>query len=105
MPTFPNVPTVAESTLAGFEFVNWSALVAPRGAPQIIISKLQGETAKILGQADVKERLLTQGAEPTASTADELRNVMLRDSEIIGKLIKACPGCCCGQTCGGMCLE
>jgi tripartite-type tricarboxylate transporter receptor subunit TctC len=63
----PDVPTVAESGLPGFEASSWFGLLAPAGTPKEIVTKLNGEVAKWLATPDAREKLAAQGA--IASTA------------------------------------
>ena len=71
-PTLPDVPTVAESGVAGFQFNEWQAILAPRGTPADIIMKLNAETNKVLALPDVKERMAGLGAEPAGGTPEQL---------------------------------
>jgi tripartite-type tricarboxylate transporter receptor subunit TctC len=68
----PDIPTIAESGLPGFEAVSWFALFAPAGTPKPVVDKLQAEVGKILKSADISKRLIDIGLEPVGSTADEL---------------------------------
>jgi tripartite-type tricarboxylate transporter receptor subunit TctC len=68
----PEIPTIAESGLPGFEAVSWFALFAPAGTPIPIVDKLQAEVSKILKSGDISRRLIDIGLEPVGSTADEL---------------------------------
>jgi tripartite-type tricarboxylate transporter receptor subunit TctC len=68
----PDIPTIAESGLPGFEAVSWFALFAPANTPRPVVDKLQGEVAKILKSPEVARKLTEQGLEPIASTPDEL---------------------------------
>ena len=83
----PNVPTFSE-TLPGVEFNNWTALFTRAGTPRAIVDKLNAETVRILKLPDVKERFLGLGAEPTASTPEDLGVTMKKDAELWGKVIK-----------------
>lgn len=83
----PNVPTFNE-TLPGVEFNNWTALFTRAGTPRAIVYKLNAEAIRILNLPDVKERFLGLGAEPTASTPEELGVTMKKDAELWGKVIK-----------------
>jgi tripartite-type tricarboxylate transporter receptor subunit TctC len=67
----PEVPTFAESGLAGFEANSWWAILAPAGTPPEIIARLNAELVKILQSAYVKERFAGVGAEPAPSTPEE----------------------------------
>lgn len=66
----PDIPTVAESGMTGFEFVSWYGLWAPKSLPPELVAKLQSEVAKIVALPDVKQRLEMQGFEPVGSTTD-----------------------------------
>ena len=68
----PDIPTLAESGLPGFEAVSWFALFAPANTPRPIVDKLQGEVSKILKAPDVSKKLLDLGLDPVGSTPDEL---------------------------------
>jgi tripartite-type tricarboxylate transporter receptor subunit TctC len=64
----PEIPTVAESGMNGFELVSWYGLWGPKGLPPDIAAKLQAQAASIVAEADVKERMATLGFEPVGST-------------------------------------
>ena len=64
----PEVPTVAESGLPGYEVALWMGILAPAATPGAIVAKLNREIAAMLGTADMKEALVAQGLEPGAST-------------------------------------
>jgi tripartite-type tricarboxylate transporter receptor subunit TctC len=69
---FPDVPTVSESGLSGYEFNSWFALMAPAGTPLAIAQRLHQEVVKALGDAAVREQLLAQGLTPRGASPDEL---------------------------------
>ena len=69
---FPDVPTVSESGLPGFEFTSWFALMAPAHTPKPIIGRLNDEVRKALADPDVRERLNDQGLTIQGSSAEEL---------------------------------
>jgi len=70
-PVAPEVPTVAESALPGFEFYLWQAVLAPAGMPHAVMARLNGAVNTVLTQADTKERFVSMGAEPTPSTPQQ----------------------------------
>jgi tripartite-type tricarboxylate transporter receptor subunit TctC len=70
-PLFPNLPTVAESALPGFESVGWFGLLAPPETPAPIVAKLNAEVVGLLGTPAVRERLAALGAEPQPQTPAE----------------------------------
>ena len=70
-PTFPDVPTVAEQGLPGFEAVLHYGIVAPAGTPRAVIDKLNAALRQALNEADVHDRIILEGAEPLATTPEE----------------------------------
>lgn len=71
-PAMPEVPTVAESGVPGFDVSEWLGLLAPAGTPPAVVSRLQEAVARALAIPEVSERLRTLGAEPVGSTPQEL---------------------------------
>lgn len=84
----PDVPTVAESGLPGFENTGWFGLLAPAGTPQGILSKIQIDTAKVLAESDTKARLYVQGMSPVGNTAAEFAKAMDAESEHWARVVK-----------------
>ena len=72
LPALPEVPTSAELGLKGYESSAWFGLVAPRGTPRPIVDKLNGEVVAAMADRAVRERFVEFGAEPMATTPDEL---------------------------------
>jgi tripartite-type tricarboxylate transporter receptor subunit TctC len=68
----PDIPTIAESGLPGFEAVSWFAVFAPAGTPKPVVDKIQAEISRILKTPDVAKKLTDIGLEPVGSTAEEL---------------------------------
>jgi len=77
----PDVPTMAESALPGFETGTWYGIVAPKNTPIDIVDKLNGELRKMLALPDVKEKLAAMGLEASANTPAEF-SALIR-SEIV----------------------
>ena len=69
--TLPDVPTAAEAGLPGFEVSSMFGVLAPKGTPQPIIDRLNGELPRILELPDVQEKLRQQGVAPTHTTPEE----------------------------------
>ena len=67
----PNVPTIAESALPGFNFSTWYGMWAPASTPPAIVEKLSTEISQITRLPEVRERFLALGAEPVGNTAEE----------------------------------
>ena len=70
-PMFPDVPTVAEAGVPGFEYDQWYGLLASVKTPRPLVNTLNKEVVRILNLPDIKERMLTQGATPTPTTPEE----------------------------------
>jgi tripartite-type tricarboxylate transporter receptor subunit TctC len=77
-PAAPDLPTVEEAGLKGYEASAWFGLFAPAGTPSEVITKLGAESQRILGLPDVRERLLGLGAQPVGNSPDEFAR-FLRD--------------------------
>ena len=69
-PALPDVPTVAESALPGYEAIAWQGLLAPAGTPRAIVSRIHAEFARVLKQPEITSRLAEQGFDPVASTPE-----------------------------------
>ena len=78
-PILPEVPTIAEAGLPGYEATPWFGVLAPSGTPKDIIDRLNSEIVAILGVPAVKERLLEQGAEPVGDTPEHFAEVIKTD--------------------------
>jgi tripartite-type tricarboxylate transporter receptor subunit TctC len=85
----PEVPTVIESGLAGFEVTSWFAVFAPAKTPKDIVTKLNGEIVKILNSADVQEKLTQIGVDAAPTTPEELAAFARAETEKWGKVVKA----------------
>lgn len=86
----PNVPTLNEAGLTGFDIATWFGLMAPAGTPADIVAKMQAEIATMLTNSDIKAQLAQSGAEPVGSTtkqmADQIRSEVLRFSALAKKI-------------------
>jgi tripartite-type tricarboxylate transporter receptor subunit TctC len=69
--SLPDVPTMAEAGLPDFEITSWFGLLAPAGTPAAIIARLNAETVKVLGRAEVKATLAAQGLEVAPSSPEQ----------------------------------
>ena len=83
----PDVPTVGE-TLAGYEVAVWYGVWAPAGTPADIVTRLNAEVNRIMTLADVKQRLVTMGAEHVSMPVPEAGALLRRDYERWGRIIK-----------------
>ena len=85
---FPDVPTVSESGLSGFEFNSWFAMMAPAGTPKPIVEKLQTEIAKALADPSIKEQLFGLGLSPRGTSSDQLATELRAQFAKYGNLIR-----------------
>ena len=85
----PEVPTIAEAGVAGYDATSWYGMLAPAGMPRAALSKLSEESARALGTADLKERLLFQGIDPAKGGAEEFAAVLKTEIPKWEKVIKA----------------
>ncbi|SOZ09473.1 Bug family tripartite tricarboxylate transporter substrate binding protein [Cupriavidus taiwanensis] len=88
-PALPNVPTVAESGVPGYEATSWFALYATGGTPQAIVDRLNAEVVKILAMPDVKKQMADQGAEPNPEKPAQLAAFMKSETAKWAKVVKA----------------
>jgi tripartite-type tricarboxylate transporter receptor subunit TctC len=77
----PDLPTVAEAGLPGFEYVTWYGIYAPAAAPKEVIAKLNAEIVRGLQDKTITEKLLREGAEPAPGTPDALAKFMRAEYE------------------------
>ena len=87
MTAIPEVPTIAESGLPGFETGSWQGVVAPAGTPRDIVTKLNAEIARIVGTPDMRDNLARQGAEVRTNSPEEfaafIRSEMTRWAKVV----------------------
>ena len=85
----PDIPTIAEAGVPGYEVTTWFGLFGPAALPKDIVAKVDAEVARILRLPDVRERLYNDGAEPGNLTNDEFNAFIRADAARWAKLIKA----------------
>ena len=88
-PAAPDIPTVAEAGLKGYQYVTWYALLAPAAVPKDIIAKINADTVKVLSQPDMVQRFASQGAEPEPGTPEALARFMRAEYDEWKRVIKA----------------
>ena len=86
-PAAPDIPTVAEAGVPGFEYVTWYGLFAPANTPRDVVSLLNTQIVKILSEPEIAQRFASQGAEPAGSTPDQLAKYRRAEFERWRKLI------------------
>ena len=86
--SIPEIPTVAEAGLPGFEATNSVGVLAPAATPRDIIAKLNAEIVRILGLPEIRERLLGLGAEPVANSPEQFAAFLKEDIARWAKVVK-----------------
>ena len=87
-PAFPDIPTMAEAGVPGFESLSWYGLWAPAGTPRDIILKMQVETAKALATPELKSIWALQGAEPGGESPEQFAKLVHAEIEKWGKVVR-----------------
>ncbi len=87
-PLLPNVPTIAESGLPGFDTDVWFGLVAPAGTSADIVTKTQRDVAHVVALPDVRKQLLDIGAEPVVNTPEEFAARIRKESALWAKVVQ-----------------
>ncbi|MCD9119437.1 tripartite tricarboxylate transporter substrate binding protein [Cupriavidus sp. UGS-1] len=88
-PALPDVPTVAEAGVPGYEATSWFALYATGGTPKAIVDRLNAEVVKILAMPDVQKQMAGQGAEPNPEKPEQLAAFMKTEAAKWAKVVKA----------------
>ena len=88
-PSLPDVPTLAESGLPGFDLVTWIGFVAPAGVDKSIVTKLNREIVRILQLPETKEKLNAIGMEVVGSTPEQFSQTIKDDAVKFGRIIKS----------------
>jgi tripartite-type tricarboxylate transporter receptor subunit TctC len=85
----PGVPTVEEAgNLKGFDASSWFGLFAPAGTPRAIVDKIQSDVAKVLAMPEIRQRFLSQGAEPGGNTPDEFAAFIKAEADKWARVVK-----------------
>jgi len=88
-PLFPELPTIAESGVPGYEANNWNGVVAPAGTPMSAVERLQREIAAVLKEAPIAERMTAAGLEPIGDTPQQFARYLQAEAAKWGKLVRA----------------
>jgi tripartite-type tricarboxylate transporter receptor subunit TctC len=86
---YPDVPTIAEAGVPGFEVMGWYGVLGPARIPKDVAATLSNELVRLVKRSDTQTRLRNAGAEPVGSTSDEFRAFIANDYEKWAKVIKA----------------
>ena len=85
---YPNVPTIAEAGVPGYDASNWWGMLAPAQTPPAVVARLRKETAAILATADIQKKFEGQGAETVKVTPDEFGKLIRTEMAKWGKVVK-----------------
>jgi tripartite-type tricarboxylate transporter receptor subunit TctC len=84
----PDLPTIAEAGVPGYEVDPWYGVIAPAGTPRAIIDRLNAAFARALAAPDVKEKFVLQGLEPRSSTPAEFSDIILKEIAKWSKVVR-----------------
>ena len=84
----PDVPTIAEAGVPGYEVVGWNGILAPAKTPRAIIERLNADIVKVIRTPEVEADILAQGIEPIGNTPEEFGRIIRADVERWGKILK-----------------
>ncbi|QYY25034.1 tripartite tricarboxylate transporter substrate binding protein [Diaphorobacter sp. MNS-0] len=87
-PELPDVPTIAEAGVPGYEATSWFGMFAPAGTPKPVLDKLHAALIKVLNQADVKKKIAEQGGDVVAETPAQFAAFIKAESVKWGKVVK-----------------
>src|SRR6266567_3154706 len=88
-PALPDIPTIAESGLPGFEATSWFGVMAPAGTPASVVTRLNSEINKWLQSPEAREQLLAQGAEAAGGTSEQFAAHIRAETDTWAKVVKA----------------
>jgi tripartite-type tricarboxylate transporter receptor subunit TctC len=88
IPDLPDVPTMAESGLPGYEAISWFGVAAPRGTPDAIVKKLNADLVSIINDPQVHKQILDTGSIPLANTPAQMEKMIVDDTAKWAKVIK-----------------
>jgi tripartite-type tricarboxylate transporter receptor subunit TctC len=88
-PVLPEVPTVAEAGVPGYEHILWSMLVVPAATPKDVVARLAREAVKVLEAADVRERYAGMGVDPAPSSPERAAAYLRSETDKYAKVVKA----------------
>jgi len=87
-PALPDIPTIVESGVAGFDLTAWYCLMAPAGTPRPIIDKINAALVKTITVPPVSDKLIAEGAPPEPSTPEAFAKLIRSDISVWGKAVK-----------------
>jgi tripartite-type tricarboxylate transporter receptor subunit TctC len=88
VPVLPDLPTISEAGVPGYEATNWWGMVAPAGTPRPVIERLHKELSVILASAETKKRFETEGGEAAQMTPEEFGRFIVVETSKWAKVVK-----------------
>jgi tripartite-type tricarboxylate transporter receptor subunit TctC len=88
-PAIPNVPTIDESGLKGYEATTWFGLMAPFKTPREIVTRLNAEVGRIQASTEVRERFINEGIDPIGGTAEQFGAFIREEIDKYAKVVRA----------------
>ena len=88
VPAAPDIPTVTESGLKGYEVVLWHGLIGPKGLPAPVLGRINGELNNALKAKDMEERLAVDGVAPAGGTSEQFMAEIRKGIEVWGRVVK-----------------
>jgi len=85
---YPDLPTIHEAGVAGFDPVTWTGICAAKNTPPAVIARLQSDIAKVLALPEISRKLVQDGLEPVGSTPEQFRDFLAADKAKWGRIIK-----------------
>ena len=87
-PSLPNIPTIVEAGVKGFEAITWFGFVVPAGTPSNIVQELNKNINQVLKQPEVKAKLMSDGGDVLGGTSEQFANLLSKDLVRWGKVVK-----------------
>jgi tripartite-type tricarboxylate transporter receptor subunit TctC len=88
-PAFPNLPSISEAALPGYEAVTWWGILAPARTPREIVNKLHSDVVRVLQMPDTKARLAAEGVNPSGNTPEQFAAMIQDEIVKMAKIVKA----------------
>ncbi len=88
LPVLPDVPTMAEAGLPGFESSNWQGIVVPAATPRGVVTKINADTVKVLNMPEVREKIIAQGNQVGGGTPEEFGALIRAEMAKWGKVVR-----------------
>ncbi len=85
----PNLPTIAEAGMPGYDLTHWYGLLVRSGTPQAAINKLHAEMSRILKLPEIEKRLANEGATPVGSTPEQFTEFLAEEMKKASQIVKA----------------